>query len=142
MTDAAVLVTEPPMDAQSDTAPANTICWFEIPASDYERAIGFYEAVLQTTLTRYTENVPNPFALFPTADGRGISGHIYPGAPAKDGGPTVHLIVPDTLEATLERVFDAGGQVLPGIIPLPQGRFAYAVDTERNSVGFFEANQG
>lgn len=140
MTEATVLEPDTHLDAKADGAPQHTCVWFELPAEDYERAIGFYENVLMTKLQRFTENVPNPYAMFPTADGMGISGHIYPGKPARGAGPTVHLLVPDTLEATLERAFDAGGEVQPGVIQIPAGRFAYVTDTEGNSVGFFQPN--
>ncbi|MEM9707316.1 MAG: VOC family protein [Pseudomonadota bacterium] len=127
------------VDALAEGAPAHSAVWFEIPAADYERAIGFCEEVLKTKLERFTENTPNPFAMFPTADGKGVSGHIYPGKPAIGGdGPTVHLTVPDTLEATTARVKAAGGQVFPAVIEIPPGRFAYGVDTEGNSIGLFE----
>lgn len=139
MTDATTLEPQTHLDARAEGAPRHSACWFELPAENYERAIGFYETVLKTKLQRFTENVPNPYAMFPTADGMGVSGHIYPGKPARGAGPTVHLVVPDSLEATLERVFDAGGEVMHGVIEIPAGRFAYATDTEGNSVGFFEA---
>jgi len=29
----------------TDKAPANVAVWFEIPASDFHRAVGFYEKV-------------------------------------------------------------------------------------------------
>lgn len=122
-------------------APAQTIVWFELPAQDLDRAIGFYETVFKTKLVLTTENTPNPYATFPTADGMGTSGHIYPGTPAKDGsGPTVHLLVPDALEPTMERVKAAGGALtdIP-IITIPPGRFAYATDIDGNSIGLFEA---
>ena len=140
MTDATTLEPDNLAMPTTDDAPQNTAVWFELPASDLDRAIGFYERVLKTKLTLTTDQGPNPYAVFPTRDGMGVSGHIYPGTPAKGAGPTVHLAVPDTLEATLERAFDAGGEVQPGIIPLPVGRFAYATDTEGNSIGLFQPN--
>lgn len=138
MTDATVIDPTAHLDAKAEGAPQNTCVWFELPAEDYERAIGFYEAVFVTKLERYTENVPNPYAMFPTADGMGVSGHIYPGKSAAGAGPTVHLLVPDSLEATLERARKAGGTVFPAVIEIPAGRFAYGVDLEGNSIGFFE----
>ena len=138
MTDA--VVTEPHIDAIADGAPNHSVVWFELPAEDYERAIAFYEAVMCTTLHRFTENVPNPYAMFPTADGQGVSGHIYPGKSAGGAGPTVHLAVPDSLDATSARFKEAGGTILPGVIEIPPGRFAYGIDTEGNSIGLFEVS--
>jgi predicted enzyme related to lactoylglutathione lyase len=38
----------------------------------------------------------------------------------------------------MERVKDAGGQVVSPPITIPPGRFFYAVDPFGNSIGFFE----
>jgi biotin operon repressor len=47
---------------------------------------------------------PNPMVVFPTADaGQGVSGHLYPGTPSENG-PTIHLVVPDTLDAARARL--------------------------------------
>lgn len=120
-------------------APSHSVVWFELPAADLDRATQFYETVFKTKLVLTTENTPNPYATFPTADGMGVSGHIYPGKPANGEGPTLHLPVPDNLEATIERLKDAGGTLLDmPIITIPPGRFAYALDIEGNSIGLFE----
>jgi hypothetical protein len=69
----------------------------------------------------------------------GVGGHLYPGKPASNGeGPTIHLVAEGRLEATMERVTAAGGQVVSPPITIPPGRFFYAVDPFGNSVGFFE----
>ncbi|MEM7642858.1 MAG: VOC family protein [Pseudomonadota bacterium] len=115
--------------------PENPVIWTEIPVADLPKAIRFYEAVFQWTTTMH-EDGPNPFAMFPD---KGVSGHLYPGKPAKDGGPTVHLQVPDTVEAASDRVRAAGGTVLPiPPITIPAGRFVYATDPDGNSIGLFE----
>lgn len=136
MTDQSALAAE----AAPVSAPRNPGVWIEIPASDYERAIAFYETVFQTRLVRVTGG-PNPFARFEEADGYGTGAHIYPGKPAGEGqGTTVHLAVPDRLEDAARRCTDAGGHMLPGVIDIPHGRFSYAIDTEGNSIGLFEPN--
>lgn len=117
--------------------PEHFAVWTEIPVADMARAITFYSSVFQTVL-QTDDSGPNPIALFPTATQGGVAGHLYPGKPAVDGsGPTVHLACPDTLEATLTRVGEAGGQVLTEVIAIPAGRFAYCLDTEGNSIGVF-----
>lgn len=121
------------------TPPAKSVVWTEIPVRDIDRGIAFYKAVFNFTLTR-DESGPNPMANF-SDDMSGISGHLYPGKPAAPGtGPTIHLQVPDTLEATAERAWKAGGTVSGDPIPLPVGRFQYALDPDGNSIGLFEAN--
>ncbi len=121
--------------------PQNVAVWFELPVRDMSKAIEFYNTVFDSGLTLDTSG-PNPMANFMVKggmDGGGVSGHLYPGTPAKDGsGPTVHMIVPDKLEDALARVEASGGEVMPGIIPLPVGRFAYAKDPDGNSIGLFQ----
>ncbi len=117
--------------------PANALVWCEIPTTDMAAAMRFYSAVFDYDL-KLDESGPNPMAMLPY-EGDGIAGHIYPGTPAGDGtGPTIHLIVPDNLEATVERCKEAGGQVLSPAIDIPPGRFAYALDLDGNSISFFE----
>ena len=118
--------------------PQHFTVWSEIPAADYERALAFYEMVFKTKLNRQTDG-PNPWANFPTNDSKtGISGHVYPGKPAAAGaGPTIHLAVPDSVEETIARVKEAGGKVVSDIISIPEGQFAYCLDSEGNSIGLF-----
>jgi len=121
-------------------APTNHIVWSEIPVTDMERSIAFYEAVCQTKMQPYDEG-PNPMASFGDMLQPGVSGHLYPGKPAGDGsGPTIHIAVPDKLENAMTRVTAAGGTVISEPIPIPVGRFFYAHDLDGNSIGFFEAS--
>ncbi|MEZ5669948.1 MAG: VOC family protein [Alphaproteobacteria bacterium] len=119
-------------------APANFTVWAEIPVSDLDQAIRFYEAVFATRLNRVDNMGPNPMAVFPTENGSGVAGHLYPGKPAADGtGPTVHLLVPDRLEDAVARLEQAGGTVVSPPIAIPAGRFAYCCDPDGNSIGLF-----
>jgi predicted enzyme related to lactoylglutathione lyase len=118
--------------------PENSTVWAEIPVTDLDRAIAFYNKVLDTELKK-EEDGANPMAVFPTS-GRGVSGHLYPGKPAGDGGgPTIHLACPDALEDALARVEAAGGKVLSETITIPAGRFAYCLDPDGNSIGIFSS---
>jgi catechol 2,3-dioxygenase-like lactoylglutathione lyase family enzyme len=84
-------------------APAHFACWFEIPVTDLEASLKFYAEVFQMDLSIDTSG-PNPMVVFPTADaGQGVSGHLYPGTPSENG-PTIHLVVPDTLDAARARL--------------------------------------
>ena len=118
--------------------PQNSAVWFEIPVTDMARAKKFYETVLDTQLLD-DDSGPNPMAMFPVEDAdKGVSGHIYPGTPPKDGGNTVHLLAPSPLSAAVERVAGVGGQVLSDPIEIPAGRFVYCKDPDGNSIGLFE----
>ena len=119
--------------------PTNFTVWTEIPVSDLDRGMAFYGAVLKTELSR-AQMGPNETATFQTADeNSGVAGHLYEGKPATNGnGPTIHLACPAPLEDTMERVAKAGGKVVSEPIQIPPGRFAYAIDPDGNSIGFFE----
>ena len=71
-------------------------------------------------------------------------GHLYPGKTAihPGTGPTIHLNVPDTLEAAAARVIEAGGAIVSDAIAIPPGRFQYVTDPDGNSIGLFEPRKG
>ncbi|PYG34385.1 VOC family protein [Pelagimonas varians] len=119
--------------------PENFLVWGELPVTDMTRAIAFYQAVTEANLT-VDNNGPNPMAVFlPKNPKQGVALNLYPGTPAPKGsGPTLHLSAPRSLENTMQRVRDAGGEVVSEPISLPAGRFFYALDLDGNSVGFFE----
>lgn len=120
-----------------DTLPENFTVWTEIPVRDLKKAVLFYSTVFQVDL-KIEDMEPNPVAMLPTKDEKGIAGHLYPGKPAADGaGPTVHLHCPDSVESGLKRVEEAGGTVLSDVIDIPPGRFAYCLDPDGNSIGLF-----
>jgi predicted enzyme related to lactoylglutathione lyase len=115
-----------------------TTVWTEIPVTDIDAAIAFYGKVFKWDLS-VDQTGPMPMANF-TSDMTVCRGHLYPGAPAKDGhGPTIHLMVPDSLEAATDRLLAAGGQVVMGPVSIPVGRFTKCVDPDGNSIGLFEA---
>ncbi len=119
--------------------PQNALVWCEIPATDLKAAQSFYEAVFQWQMTP-DDSGPNPIVFMPYRD-PGIAGHLYPGKPAAPGtGPTVHLAVPDTVEAAQARVKEAGGTIpMDFVVDIPAGRFGYAMDPDGNSIGLFQA---
>lgn len=118
--------------------PQNAVAWSEIPVTDMKNAVAFYNAVFGYTLT-IDESGPNPMAIYPDNSTMGVGGHLYPGKPSSDGqGPTIHLAIPDKIEAAIERVKEAGGAVRSPIVTIPPGRFAYIQDPDGNSIGLFE----
>lgn len=119
------------------THPKNVSIWFEIPVSDLNRAVAFYNKVLDQDMAITTDMGPDPVAMFGYDRETGTGGHLYPGKPSENG-PTVHLMAPDSLEATRARIFDAGGKVESDDIPLPIGAFFYARDLDGNSIGIFQ----
>jgi predicted enzyme related to lactoylglutathione lyase len=113
------------------------VVWSEIPVTDMAKAVAFYNEVYGYDMTIDTSG-PNPMAVLGGAMNT-VGGHLYPGKPAADGGNTIHLGLPDSLEAGMDRCKTAGGQVLSDPISIPAGRFAYAKDLDGNSIGLFEA---
>lgn len=117
--------------------PKNFLVWAEIPVTDIDRAVKYYEAVLKTKL-EMCEDGGQLMPTFKTEDQSGIAVHLCVGKPAQNGeGPTVYLHSPDTLEDTLQRVKEAGGAVVNDIITIPPGRFFDSRDLDGNSIGFF-----
>ncbi len=116
---------------------APIVVWTELPVSDLAKAEKFYSAVFGWKMKR-DDTGPNPMVNF-SDDMTGVGGHLYPGKPATGGnGPTIHLALPDKLEAGIDRCTKAGGKVLSPAIDIPPGRFVYVLDPDGNSIGLFE----
>lgn len=119
---------------------ANALNWFEIPASDYERAKGFYEALLLAPLQ------PMPaegrrMAAFP-ADWtkRELGGCIVqdPHSTPSASGTIAFLNCDPDLSSALARVEKVGGKVLVPKTQIPMqgaGYVAIIMDSEGNRVG-------
>ena len=91
---------------------SSVINWFDIPATNFERAVKFYEAVLGISLIR--ENMLGAqMGMFPAKPGE-ATGAIL----ARDGvtpgttGSTVYLKAGNDLSTALGRVETAGGKIL------------------------------
>lgn len=91
----------------------NPVYHFEIPVTDMDRAVRFYETVLDVRLTRRTVD-GYEMAFFPRADGApGASGALAKGdvyVPSKTGA-IVYFDVPD-LDAALARATALGAKTL------------------------------
>jgi uncharacterized protein len=116
--------------------------WFEIPALDLPRAKAFYEQILGVTL-RGEVMGPTQLAIFPYDRSQSTGGCVLQGPgyrPSRDG-VAIYLNAGDSLEAVLNRVPDAGGQVAVPRTDLPpgMGAFAHIIDTEGNRVGLHAA---
>ncbi len=121
----------------TSTPPANPVVWIEIPVSNLERSARFFNDVLQTEMIRQ-EMGPNLTMVFPYTGKDGVAGHLYEGKPAAAGsGNTVHFMLPDSLDAGMERVTRAGGKIVSPVIEIPDGKFTYCQDIDGNSFGIF-----
>lgn len=114
----------------------NFINWFEIPATDFNRAISFYKAILDLDIK---ENIMfgTKMGFFPT-DGKNVSGAIVQGEgykPSSDG-VIVYLNGGSDLQTVLDKVVSNNGEV---IVPKTQispemGYFGVFIDTEGNKM--------
>jgi predicted enzyme related to lactoylglutathione lyase len=119
----------------------NAINWFEIPVTDFERAKGFYEEVLQTEMPVMEMETPKAlYAFFPfDMENGGIGGGIIKGQgyePAQTGS-LIYLNGGNDLSVPLSRVEPAGGKImLPKTSIGKNGFIAHFTDTEGNKVAF------
>jgi predicted enzyme related to lactoylglutathione lyase len=116
---------------------ANPVSYFEIPVSDMDRAVRFYEQVFAVGLERQTLDGYD-MALFPfEPDAPGATGALAKGdvyVPAK-AGPLVYFAVTD-LDALLARATAGGGRVLyPPKTVGGFGTVAEIEDSEGNRIG-------
>ena len=115
----------------------NVAAWFEIPSTDFDRAVGFYETILAKTMKRETMG-PIQMAVFPYEQ-PGVGGAVVNGGPYQPGqsrGTVVYLDCGGQLDAVLARVKGAGGEIAFPKTELPgMGAYAHILDTEGNRVG-------
>lgn len=116
--------------------PQPIVVWSEIPVSDINKAVDFYNSVFDWQMTIDSTSGPNPMAMLGGVMNT-IGGNLYEGPTGT--GSTIHIAVPDSVEAAADRCRAAGGEVLGDVIEIPAGRFAYAKDLDGNSLGLFQA---
>lgn len=118
------------------TAVKNTISWFEIPSSDFHRAVAFYETIFGKELNQ-GDFMGTPTAVFAYEE-PAVSGCILneKGHTPSTAGTLVFLNADGIFDEVLARVPRAGGKV-ERVIQLPQGmgRAAHIIDCEGNRVG-------
>ncbi len=118
----------------------NIVGWLEIPVTDMERAIKFYETVFDFKLHR-EQMGPLDMAWFPWIENAvGSPGSLvyHPDhyKPSSDGVLIYFTAFSGDLQNELSRVEPAGGQVLQGktFIAEGYGYMAVILDTEGNRV--------
>ena len=124
------------------TTPRHAINWFEIPATDLDRAQRFYETVLGRPMKRETMGGEQMaiFAAEPEGGAQGVSGCVNVGAervaPSR-AGTRVYLDASPSIDAVLARVERAGGRIHTPKVALPPGMgfYAHIEDSEGNVVG-------
>ncbi len=116
----------------------NALNWFEIPATDINRAQRFYEALMGAPMRR-EDMAGMQMANFAYDPGTGVGGCVMsgPGMVPSNSGSVVYLAATPTLGAVLARLPQAGGKLLTPTVTLPEGMgvFAHIEDSEGNRVG-------
>lgn len=126
----------------------NAISWFEIPATDLDRAQKFYETIFETKLIPLDmENIQ--MRMFPIDDpGSGIGGAVCKAdgfyKPSSTDGPLIYLNGNPDVQTILDRVEAAGGKIMvPKTEISPDyGFMGVIVDTEGNRVGLHSVPVG
>jgi predicted enzyme related to lactoylglutathione lyase len=125
------------MSGQQTQAGTSVAVWFEIPARDFGRAVGFYEALFGTSLRREQFGGPR-MAVFPY-ERPGVGGAVIEAGGLQPGGngTLVYLNCDGKLDEVIARVEAAGGQLAGDKVDLPagMGSFIHMIDPEGNRVG-------
>jgi len=118
----------------------NAISWFEIPASDLDRAQKFYEAIFGVKLNPLDlQNIK--MRMFPIEDTNGVGGAVVDSGgfhkPSATDGPLIYLNGNPDVQNILNKVEQAGGQVMvPKTEISPEyGYMAVIIDSEGNRIG-------
>lgn len=115
----------------------NALTWFEIPATDFDRACSFYGSVLGAEIARSDFNgIPNGILPYQSP---GVGGALvqYPeGLEPSIGGTRIYLSVTGPIDDAAARIEQAGGTVLlPKTWIGDPGYIVLFIDSEGNQVG-------
>lgn len=118
---------------------AHVVNWFEIPATDFDRAVGFYSTIFGREIDK-GEFMGTPHGFFRDSDDTSYGAVIHnPRAVPGNTGTLIYLDAPH-LDQVLERVEGAGGRVeIPKTSIGEMGWIAVVIDTEGNRVGLHTA---
>jgi predicted enzyme related to lactoylglutathione lyase len=118
----------------------NAASWFEIPTRNLDRAQKFYEFILGIEFQIF--DLPNiKMRIFPIEDPQsGIGGALVDSGgfhqPSKTDGPLIYLYANPNVQAVLDKVKKAGGEVLVPKTPVSDdfGYMAVIIDSEGNRI--------
>jgi uncharacterized protein len=116
--------------------PQSAINWFEIPVTNMDRAVRFYNSILGIQLEKM-EVMGATSAFFPyETEGVGGSLTMGDGYVPSQTGAVIYLNGGQNLSTVLDRVEAAGGQImLPKTSIGENGYIAFFIDTEGNKIG-------
>lgn len=115
------------------------ISWVEIPTINFERAVKFYNSVLDVEL-QIIDCGQEKMACFP--NGEGAVSHAPDFKPSQNG-LLVSFNVIDDIENTIERIKANGGKIVQAKTKIEaegRGYFSLFIDCEGNKVGLYGDN--
>lgn len=114
----------------------NLISWVEIPTTNFERAVKFYNDVFKFDM-KAQDYEHEKMACFPGGEGAVIFAQGYE---PSDKGALVSLSVSDNIDNTLKRIEASEGQIVQPkkkIEAEGRGYFAIFIDCEGNKLGLY-----
>jgi uncharacterized protein len=117
----------------------NVISWFEIPATDLDRATQFYETIFGITLTPM-DTPEIRLRMFPLEDMMtGVGGALADSKgfhkPSSTDGPLIYLNANPDVQNVLDKVEAAGGKIVVPKMEIPgYGYMGVFIDSEGNRI--------
>jgi predicted enzyme related to lactoylglutathione lyase len=108
----------------------HTLDYVELGAPDLAAAMAFYSRAFGWSFKEYG----GEYAGIRAADGDGEVGGLNPAAEGGPGGPLV-LLFSDDLDASVQSVLDAGGEIVRDPYSFPGGRRFCLRDPAGNELG-------
>lgn len=124
---------------------ANSLNWFEIPATDIERARSFYGAIFNCELDPVMDMMGMKMSNFPWEPGSGkANGGLCQSdmhKPSQEGA-VIYLNANPNIQEVIDRIENAGGKVvMPKTQISPEiGYMAFFIDSEGNKIGLHGQN--
>jgi predicted enzyme related to lactoylglutathione lyase len=119
-------------------AKKNFISWFEIPATNFQQAVIFYNHIFGIDMET-TFNDDSAMAYFPVTNG--VGGAITTGFSneTSSAGPLLYLNGSEDLNNVLNKVEAAGGRIImqKTLISKDMGYFAIFIDSQGNKLALY-----
>jgi predicted enzyme related to lactoylglutathione lyase len=120
-----------------------SVCHFEIPADDVERAQKFYRELFGWKIEKFMGPTPMEYWSIMTSAEKGETGALGGGMMKRQAPQqqiTIYIEVP-SVDAYVDKVKKLGGQVCFPKTAVPgMGYFAICLDLENNGFGIWEVN--
>ncbi|TKJ36592.1 glyoxalase [candidate division LCP-89 bacterium B3_LCP] len=115
-----------------------TVCHFEIPADDPQRAKKFYEDLFGWEIKHYPDM--DYYGIMTGPEGKALNGGMMK-RQAPEQTPVNYIDV-DSVESYAKKVQDLGGRIVMEKTPVPgMGWFIICLDSENNAFGLWEGDE-